>query len=244
MSQTSSINIDVNCLRNIVDILVKNQDRIIDQLDPNKDREILESLTRLKIFSELFHKTDIYRHLIDIIEEHRHKVKPNITVGTIGAFLFGCTSSVDYGVKQECNPICYQGIPPNNLGTCDKQIWVLDNNLTRISGGLSSTEAVLYITSNINVTSDHLDVLRKSGLKKVTVMKLVNDKYQTVDTIDLSTTLPPSSPQQPLQQQDQDNKRSGSLWWLWLLIILVVLVLIGIMVFYVTYRRNSTRTIV
>jgi hypothetical protein len=216
-----------------VDLLVKNQDRLIDQLDPNKDHELSESITRLKIFTELFYKTDIYRQLSDLIEEYRHKVTPNTNPGTIGNFLFGCT------VNQECTPSCFQGIPPNNLGVCDKQVWILDSlskTLNRVNKGFSS-EALVYITNDTTITPDHLETLRKSDVKKAIIMKSDKGKYQVVETIDLTKEVHPTPKTSP-----QDETKPSSLWWLWLLIILVVLILIGIVIFFVIRRRQDITT--
>nr|QBK92922.1 MAG: hypothetical protein LCPAC403_00560 [Pithovirus LCPAC403] len=187
-----------------IQALIKHKYRLLHLLTP----DLKDHLKRLKKL-----KLDDFSKYSSLISEHNRPV--NIDPGTVSSFLFGCDQTFYGNIDHRCTSLCLQD-------SCKKQVWIVSGNKLQKDNECTSSEAYLYIPSNFVFTKRHERVLRKGGVKTVSLIKTKFSKHTVVDIIQIDK----EDIEEEKPEIDQKHKISI---FLYILIVIIIVIMIWLL---------------
>lgn len=178
-------------------------------------------------------------------------------IGTVGAKIFGCSSSNIQGIDLGCTPTCANAIPSDPSVTgwapCVNSVYSFNGDSVEMlsPGTTDSKNAIIYVSkadfTGFNLTQ--IQDLSKKGVEAARIIYYDNDTCTHISPTFIPISQIRSSAQsearkstlaaagEAIKKTDSDNDASTFWWWV-LGIVIVVIIIVGIM-WFVKYRRNT-----
>lgn len=218
----------------------------IDRLMKNSNEKVTTDPYTSIISNFEFRYVELCQREQTLVREYlgsKCPVIPNLTPGTVGAYICGCFKNGSFypGGNKECSALCAGSIMEEK--PCEKTVvlWTTDENGKAVSRVLTrgNTSCNVYVDPSFPNLSDSekQNMLLGSGCSDVTFFSATNSipqgGYQNVVPSDvvqqtIQKPLQVSQVQKALQLQESQQP---NYWWVWLIVIFLFLIIIGVIIY-------------
>ena len=225
-------------------------EKALDHLANNTDKSIFDSKVKksYSLVEEYKEDSNALKHIVEYIDKLHRPLK--IEVGTVGAYLWGCSQNYYGSVNSICSPLCSGSIPRNDgkheMDSCQYQIWVyssrkLKTEYSSKETSLSkqthvfSSRAYIYVHEKwTGFTQNEIQTLKDEGILFATVLKTQHSKHQTIIQMTAIDEL-------PIIDNNNDNKQQDVKENSYILLKIFIVLMLLVMIFYL-YRKYMYET--
>jgi len=207
---------------------------------PIKDlpQEILTEFNHVNNVISILHKTPAYGILYNMILTEFNGVVPQ-SVGTVGAYFVGCTTSTNFKGTPACAAVCAGNLAPNSekWATCDKLSISYDCDTGKFSTmNLHEDKREAYIFAPIDkfkgFTKQELQSLKDFGVERIKIVRYSSASNYSEETSEFVEISKMKSTQQTV------GSSSGSTAAAWG-VFFVILIIIFLLLLWVAYSNRQ-----
>lgn len=181
-------------------------------------------------------KIEKYRNSPELLRAIKEKHRPTeIGVGTVGAYLWGCSQNYYGNVNKNCSPLCFGSIPHEvntllsedslNCEKCQYSIWTYVKEKLNNDFNTSSSKAYIYVDEDWKgFKNSDIEILKKSGIFYASIFNTIYSQHKVLLPMTSVDNLPIFK-----EYPSTFTKRISEDSFYWIFIIFVILILLIIL---------------
>ena len=208
-------------MRAAIETLAENYDKKLDDPTIAEAFEIVEKYKNQSQNSQNSQTQNSQNQIFDILKEQFRPT--SIKIGTVGAYLWGCSQNYYGEVNKSCSAFCNDNyLRQETIQPCQYQIWTYETTLYS-TGHSFSSNAYIYINETWQgFTEKDVEKLKNGGVKYASVISTEDSKHQIIIPMTLVENLPILKEYQEVETEEVSYAKYYFLFFVIFLIALFV----------------------